>query len=83
MTIKTVVKMGNTQLGTPSLPVSNPSNITPVLQKIIQDMLDTMQERNGVGIAAPQIGCNQRIIMFGFEDNRLFCAAVGSVTRAG
>lgn len=69
MIIKTVVKMGNAQLATPSLPVLNPENITPALQKIIQDMLDTMKERNGVGIAAPQIGCNQRIIIFGFEHN--------------
>lgn len=69
MTIKKVVKMGNTQLGTPSIPVANPANITPALQTIIQDMLDTMKKENGVGIAAPQIGCNQRIIMFGFEDN--------------
>ncbi len=69
MSIKPVVKMGNQQLGTPSLPVENPSNITPALQKLIQDMLDTMRERDGAGIAAPQIGSNQRVIMFGFEHN--------------
>lgn len=69
MTIKKVVKMGNEQLGKPSLPVSNPSTITPALQLLIQDMLDTMHERDGAGIAAPQIGCNQRVIMFGFEEN--------------
>lgn len=30
-------------------------------------MKDTMTEKGGVGIAAPQIGCNLRVIMFGFE----------------
>ncbi len=69
MTIKLVVKMGDSQLGTPSIAVENPSNITPALQKLIQDMRDTMQKENGAGIAAPQIGCNLRVIMFGFEDN--------------
>lgn len=72
MTIQTVVKMGNTQLGTPSLPVENPSTMTVALQKIMQDMLDTMRAESGVGIAAPQIGCNQRIILFGFENNRRY-----------
>ncbi len=72
MSIKKVVKMGNPQLATPSLRVENPNIITPALQAIMQDMLDTMQKEHGVGIAAPQIGCNQRIIMFGFEESRRY-----------
>ena len=32
-------------------------------------MKDTMLEEGGVGIAAPQIGCNKRVIIFGFEEN--------------
>lgn len=70
MSIKRVLKMGNPILGTASLPLANPSNpdfafLTPLLR----DMQDTMREEGGVGIAAPQIGCNRRIILFGFEDN--------------
>ncbi len=30
--------------------------ITPMLQTLIEDMLDTMYEANGVGLAAPQVG---------------------------
>ena len=72
MSIKPVVKMGNLQLATPSTPV--PDDIIATLSKgsleeLIRDMWDTMQEENGVGIAAPQIGCNLRVIMFGFEKN--------------
>lgn len=67
MAIKSVVKMGNTQLGTPSLPVKNFSD--GELNALIKDMEDTMHEENGVGIAAPQIGCNLRVIMFGFNSN--------------
>jgi peptide deformylase len=67
MAIKSVVKMGNSKLATPSLPVTDFCD--PMLQNIISDMRDTMLASKGVGIAAPQIGHNVRIIMFGFESN--------------
>lgn len=67
MAILPVVKMGNQQLATPSLPVEDFQDNT--LVQIIQDMHDTMQAKNGVGIAAPQIGYNLRIMLFGFEFN--------------
>ena len=67
MSIQSVVKMGNKQLGTPSLLVERFG--TKELFELIQDMQDTMKEEGGVGIAAPQIGCNQRVIMFGFDEN--------------
>ena len=67
MTIKTVVKMGNQQLATPSIPVTNFAD--PTLARIIEDMRDTMLATNGVGIAAPQIGVNLRMVIFGFEAN--------------
>ncbi len=72
MSIQHVVKMGNPQLASPSLPVANPSEPNVALQQLIQNMLDTMHEEGGVGIAAPQIGCNQRVIMFGFERNERY-----------
>ncbi len=67
MTIKAVVKMGNQQLATPSLPVED--ILSANIRAIVKDMRDTMLDEGGVGIAAPQIGCNLRIIMFGFDDN--------------
>ena len=67
MAIKTVVKMGNKQLATPSLPVQ--TILDESIKTIVQDMYDTMIEEGGVGIAAPQIGCNLRIIMFGFAES--------------
>ena len=72
MPIQQVVKMGNVQLATPSKPVSDEliaSLAQGSLSNLVQDMWDTMQEQRGVGIAAPQIGQNLRVIMFGFEDN--------------
>jgi peptide deformylase len=67
MSIKPVIKMGNQKLATVSLPVKNFSD--GELKELIIDMQDTMKEKGGVGIAAPQIGCNLRVIMFGFEHN--------------
>ncbi len=67
MAIQSVVKMGNALLAAPSLAVNDFSDAG--LRDIISDMRDTMQEKGGVGIAAPQIGVNLRIIMFGFESN--------------
>lgn len=37
--------------------------ITPRTQVLIEDMLDTMYEANGVGLAAPQIGILKRIVV--------------------
>lgn len=72
MTCKSVVKMGNKQLATPSDPIIDLDKCLPDVLTIIKDMHDTMLERGGVGIAAPQIGCNKRIIMFGFEENNRY-----------
>jgi peptide deformylase len=62
-----VVKLGNPQLATPSEAVMEFA--TPTLRGLIEDMHDTMLAKGGVGIAAPQIGINQRVVMFGFEKN--------------
>lgn len=42
---------------------------TEELDKLITDMLDTMQSLNGAGLAAPQIGDSRRVVIFGVEHN--------------
>lgn len=37
--------------------------MTPRLKELIGDMLDTMYEANGVGLAAPQVGILKRIVV--------------------
>lgn len=37
--------------------------ITPRIEELIEDMLDTMYEANGVGLAAPQVGILKRIVV--------------------
>lgn len=70
MSIKSIVKLGNKELSTPALPVTEFG--TDFLKNLIQNMHDTMIERNGVGIAAPQIGVNLQVTIFGFEKNERY-----------
>ncbi|MBQ3029612.1 MAG: peptide deformylase [Agathobacter sp.] len=37
--------------------------ITPRIQDLIDDMVETMYEANGVGLAAPQVGILKRIVV--------------------
>ena len=67
MAEQTIIRMGDSNLVTPSLPVAEFK--TSELAVLLQNMQDTMRARNGVGIAAPQIGVNLRVIMFGFDHN--------------
>ncbi len=50
-------------------------NITPSLQKLIDDMVETMYEEDGVGIAANQVGVLQRVFVIQLpedEEPRVF-----------
>jgi len=42
---------------------------TPELAMLLQDMRDTMAHLNGAGLAAPQIGVLQRVVIFGVRSN--------------
>jgi peptide deformylase len=42
---------------------------TPELVSLVADMFDTMAELSGAGLAAPQIGVSQRVVIFGVEAN--------------
>jgi peptide deformylase len=39
------------------------------LAPLLDDMWDTMAAENGAGLAAPQIGVLQRVVIFGYENN--------------
>jgi peptide deformylase len=42
---------------------------TSELRQLIADMKETMAAKNGAGLAAPQIGVSQRVVIFGVEQN--------------
>ena len=42
-----------------------PHNITKDTEKLVYDMIVTMQEHDGIGLAAPQVGVMERIFVIG------------------
>lgn len=65
--IRPVLRMGDPRLLERAAPVSEFD--TPELHELIQDMEDTMRAKNGAGIAAPQIGVNRQVVIFGVGFN--------------
>ncbi len=69
MAIKPVLKMGNPLLNQIATPVAIADMLSPEIQSIIKDMKDTLDDQQGLGIAAPQIGILKNIIIFGYENS--------------
>ncbi len=67
MTIRAVLKMGDPRLLQRSMEVDPIDDL--LLAELLEDMWDTMAAENGAGLAAPQIGIMQRVVIFGYEDN--------------
>lgn len=67
MAAREVLRMGHPVLREKSKPVQ--AFGTPELLALIQDMKDTMAAKNGAGLAAPQIGVGERVVIFGVENN--------------
>lgn len=59
--------MGDARLLEVSEPVEQFN--TSELHALIQDMHDTMESLNGAGLAAPQIGVNLQVVIFGVDHN--------------
>ena len=67
MTVRDILKMGDPRLLRQAEPVTQFG--TPELQAFIDDMFETMHAANGAGLAAPQIGENLQLVIFGFRQN--------------
>ena len=65
MTIRSILKMGDARLLQQAEPVK--AFGTPELDALIADLFDTMRAANGAGLAAPQIGVNLQVVIFGFR----------------
>ncbi len=60
MAIRTIRTIGDDILYHKSKPVKE---MTPRIETLIEDMLDTMYEAQGVGLAAPQVGVLRRVVV--------------------
>jgi peptide deformylase len=63
MAIRSVLRMGDPRLLRVATAVE--TFATPALEALIADMEDTMRACHGAGLAAPQIGVNLRLVIFG------------------
>jgi len=63
MTVREILKMGDPRLLREAEPVT--AFGTPELHTLIADMQDTMAAVQGAGLAAPQIGVNLQLVIFG------------------
>ncbi|MDN5752997.1 MAG: peptide deformylase [Nitrosospira sp.] len=67
MAIKPVLRMGDPRLLEVARTVKEFS--TPELNALIRDMHDTMEAQEGAGLAAPQIGVDLQVVIFGVKRN--------------
>ena len=66
MTIREILKMGDERLLRLAPPVTEFD--TDALHLLISDMFDTMHAASGAGLAAPQIGVDLQLVIFGTDE---------------
>ncbi len=70
MAVREILKMGDPRLLRLAPPVT--AFGTPELRALVQDMFDTMAAAQGAGLAAPQIGVDLQLVIFGFDRNERY-----------
>jgi len=68
--IREILRMGDPRLLQIARPVAQFD--TPALRALIGDMFDTMHAAGGVGLAAPQIGIDLQLVIFGFDHSERY-----------
>lgn len=67
MTVMPIRTFGDPVLREPARPVES---FDEALRRLAEDMISTMHEAPGVGLAAPQVGRSLRLIVFDIQDER-------------
>ncbi|MCH7343895.1 peptide deformylase [Pelomonas sp. CA6] len=70
MAVREILRMGDARLLRQAQPVRDFD--TPELHALLQDMFDTMAAAQGAGLAAPQIGVDLQVVVFGFQHNERY-----------
>ncbi len=69
MTVREILKMGDPRLLRVAPPLPADQFGTPALHALIEDMFETMAAAQGAGLAAPQIGVDLQVVIFGYSRN--------------
>lgn len=70
MPVHEILKMGDARLLRVARPVE--AFDTPALHALVADMMETMAAAQGAGLAAPQVGVDLQLVVFGFERNERY-----------
>ncbi|NWG46699.1 MAG: peptide deformylase [Alphaproteobacteria bacterium] len=62
MAIRKIARMGHPVLARPASPIADPT--APAVAALVADMIETMEDAGGTGIAAPQIHEPVRLVVF-------------------
>jgi peptide deformylase len=62
MAILKIARMGHPVLAEKAQPVANP--VAPEIRRLVSDMVETMIDANGAGLAAPQVHVPLRVVVF-------------------
>lgn len=68
MAILKIARMGHPVLARRAEPVANPA--APEIRRLVADMVETMIDANGAGLAAPQVHVPLRVVVFQAPDER-------------
>jgi peptide deformylase len=68
MAVRELLKMGDPRLLRTARPVPSTAFGTPELRQLLSDLHDTMTAAQGAGLAAPQIGEDWQVVVFGSDD---------------
>jgi len=68
MAILKIARMGHPVLATPARPVPDPKS--PEIRRLVNDMVETMIDANGAGLAAPQVHVPLRVVVFQAPEGR-------------
>lgn len=81
MTVRPIRYLGDPVLRRPALPVED---VNDAIRALIDDMIESMHEAQGVGLAAPQIGVGLQVVVLGMPDEEPFALVNPRVkTRSG
>ncbi|EPY1013119.1 peptide deformylase [Vibrio vulnificus] len=67
MSVLQVLTFPDDRLRTVAKPVEK---VTPEIQKIVDDMIETMYDEDGIGLAATQVDIHQRIVVIDISESR-------------
>jgi peptide deformylase len=69
MAILKIARMGHPVLRGVAQPVANPT--APEIRRLVADMVDTLEDIGGAGLAAPQVHVPRRVVIFRVPDERV------------